>query len=64
MSGNVRFAEVVVVLREHGEGLVRLGAVDTEDPPYHFQLFINGDGTELVACLGVDRTSNPNRHLG
>jgi len=57
------FAEAVAALRDHAEGLVRLGAVDTEDRPYHFQLFVNRDGTALVACLGVDQTWNPNRHL-
>jgi hypothetical protein len=57
------FAEAVAALRDVGEGLVRLGAVDTEDPPYHFQLFIDGDGTALIACLGVDQAWNPNRHL-
>lgn len=41
-----------------GEQLVRLGAVDVEDPPYHFQLFLNAAGTKVVACLGVDQ------HLG
>jgi len=39
-------------------------AKDTEDPPYHFQLFVNDDGTALVACLGVDQAWNPNRHVG
>jgi hypothetical protein len=57
------FAEAVAALRDWGEGLVRLGAVDTEDPPYHFQLFINEDGTVLIACLGGDQAWNANRHL-
>jgi hypothetical protein len=57
------FTEAVTALRDRGEGLVRLGAVDTEDPPYHFQLFLNDAGTAVIACLGVDQSWNPNRHL-
>jgi hypothetical protein len=32
-------------------------------PPLHFQLFVSDDGVALIACLGVDQTWNPNRHL-
>jgi hypothetical protein len=56
------FAEAVTALRERGEGPVRLGAVDTDDPPYHFQLFIDGGGTAVVACLGVDQAWKTQRH--
>jgi hypothetical protein len=56
------FAEAVTALRDRGDGLVRLGAVDTDDPPYHFQLFINGDGTAMIACLGVDQAWKANRN--
>jgi hypothetical protein len=58
------FTRAVDDLRAHGEDLVRLGAVDLDDPPYHFQLFLNADATAVVACLGVDQSWNPRRHLG
>ena len=50
------FADAVTALRAVGEELVRIGAVDVEDPPYHFQLFLNEDGTEMIACLGVNQS--------
>jgi hypothetical protein len=46
-----------------GDNLVRLCAVDTDDRPYHFQLFLNEDATAVVACLGVDESWNSRRHL-
>lgn len=49
------FAAAVQALREHGEQPVRLGAVDVDDPPYHFQLFFDENLTSIVACLGVDQ---------
>jgi hypothetical protein len=56
------FARAVDDLRDRGDDLIRIGAVDTDDPPYHFQLFLNEDATLVVACLGVDQSWNP-RHL-
>ena len=28
--------------------------MDVDDPPYHFQLFLDKDLTSVIACLGVD----------
>jgi hypothetical protein len=49
------FSAAVHALYEYGEQPVRLGAVDVDDPPYHFQLFLDEDLTSVVACLGVDQ---------
>jgi hypothetical protein len=45
----------VDALREHGEQPVSLGVVDVEDPPYHFQLFLDQHHASVVACLGIDQ---------
>ena len=29
--------------------------MDVDDPPYHFQLFLNEELTSVIACLGVDQ---------
>jgi hypothetical protein len=49
------FAAAVEALRGRSEQLVRIGAVDSDDPPYHYQLFLNEDLTAVVAVLGVDQ---------
>jgi hypothetical protein len=49
------FPAAVRALRRYGEQLVRLGAVDVSDPPYHFQLFLDKELTSVIACLGVDQ---------
>jgi hypothetical protein len=49
------FAAAVQALHEYGEQPVRLGAVDVDDPPYHFQLFLDENLTSIVACLGVNQ---------
>ena len=49
------FPAAVDALRQHGEQPIKVGAVDTEDPPYHFQLFLAEQLTSVVACLGVDQ---------
>jgi hypothetical protein len=49
------FSAAVQALHEYGERPVRLGAVDIDDPPYHFQLFFEESLTSIVACLGVDQ---------
>jgi hypothetical protein len=54
----VGFARAVDALRAHDEQLIRVGAVDVQDPPYHYQLFLTEDLTTVVAILGVDQ------HLG
>lgn len=48
------FPAAVQELHDRREQLVRLAAVDVEDPPYHFQLFLNDDGSAVLACIGVD----------
>jgi hypothetical protein len=54
-TSEVGFAEAVQSLRACGDEPVLIGAVDIDDPPYHFQLFLNVSATRLVACLGVDQ---------
>ena len=54
-----KITQAVDELRSRGEDLVRIGAVDTDNPPYHFQLFLNEDATTVIACLGVDQSWNP-----
>jgi len=49
------FSIAVQALHQYGEQLVRLGAVDVDDPPYHFQLFLDKELTSVIACLGVDQ---------
>ncbi|MEU4164761.1 hypothetical protein [Actinoplanes sp. NPDC026670] len=48
------FAAALQKLHDQGDQLVRLGAVDVADPPYHFHLFLNDDLSTVLACLGVD----------
>jgi hypothetical protein len=47
------FSEAVEALRSHGDRLIRIGAVDVDDPRYHFQVFLRADMSGVVACLGV-----------
>jgi len=49
------FAAAVSALRDQGDRPVRIAAVDTDDPPYHFQLFLDEELLRVVACLGVDQ---------
>jgi hypothetical protein len=49
------FAAAVETLLAYGERPVRIGAVDIDDPPYHYQLFLSEDLTTVVAVLGVDQ---------
>jgi hypothetical protein len=51
------FSAAVGALRRHGEQSIKLGAVIVDDPPYHFQLFLNEQLTSVVACLGIDQHS-------
>jgi hypothetical protein len=57
------FADAVEALRSRGGEPVRIGAVDTDDPPYHFQLFMNGDATTVIACLGLEPGSSSGREV-
>ncbi|HZL73949.1 MAG TPA: hypothetical protein VFB83_01120 [Propionibacteriaceae bacterium] len=58
----IGFTDAVTKLGALGEELVRLAAVNSDHPPYHFMLFLNADATTVLACLGVDQSWNPNRH--
>jgi hypothetical protein len=49
------FAAAVAALRAHGERPLRVGAVDVDDPPYRFQVFLDDGLSAVVACLGVDQ---------
>ncbi|HEX2301049.1 MAG TPA: hypothetical protein VHH34_21500, partial [Pseudonocardiaceae bacterium] len=44
----------VTALRAQGDQLIRIGAVDLDGPPYHYQLFVRDDLSAAVAGLGVD----------
>jgi hypothetical protein len=57
------FADAVSALAIQGDEPVRLGAVDTADPPYHFQLFLDEAGTVVIACLGVDQSHAARRQM-
>ncbi|GAA3382741.1 hypothetical protein [Cryptosporangium minutisporangium] len=48
------FDAAVTALRAQGDQLIRIGAVDLDDRPYHYQLFVRDDLSAAVACLGVD----------
>jgi hypothetical protein len=56
------FSAAVQALRQYGEQPVRLGAVHVDDPPYHFQLFLDNELTSVIACLGVDQDP-AHRHI-
>ena len=58
----VGFADAVAELDARGDDLVRIGAVDEDEPPYHFQLFLDEHATTVVACLGVDQRWKAQRH--
>ena len=49
------FVQAVDQLRGLAHQPVCVGAVDSQTPPYHFQLFLTEDLTTIVACLGVDK---------
>lgn len=49
------FSQAVDSLRGMADQPTHVAAVDSQNPPYHFQLFLNQDLTAVMACLGVDR---------
>lgn len=55
------FSAAVDALRNWGEQMIRIGAVDAEDPPYHFQVFLDQALTAVMACLGVEQSRNRRR---
>jgi len=50
------FEQALAALEATGHDGLRLGAVEVEDPPYHYAVFLAPHETEVVACLGVDQT--------
>lgn len=48
------FVTAVRRLRDQGHEILRFAAVDADDPPYHFHLFLNEDLTAVLACVGID----------
>jgi hypothetical protein len=51
----IGFPEALDGLRRAGHQELRLGQVTVVDPPYVFMLFLTGDPTALVACVGIDQ---------
>ncbi|GAA2710043.1 hypothetical protein Apa02nite_079750 [Actinoplanes palleronii] len=52
-TATLGFTSALEALRSLGNKAVCLGyAVGADNPPYHFQLFLNHDSTAVVACLG------------
>jgi hypothetical protein len=49
------FPEALEGLRRAGCQQVQLGQVTLADPPYLFMIFLAGDPTALVACVGIDQ---------
>jgi hypothetical protein len=52
--------QLVQALRSTKEETMQVLAVNSPDPRMHFALFLSADFSDLVACLGVDQTDNPN----
>jgi hypothetical protein len=48
------FATAVQQLQDRGQQILKFAAVDADDPPYHFHLFLNEDLTAVLACIGID----------
>jgi hypothetical protein len=49
------FPEALDRLRRAGRQKLQLGQVTMVDPPYLFMIFLTGDPTALVACVGIDQ---------
>lgn len=49
------FAAAIADLRSMGNRPVQVGQVKIVDPPYVFMLFLDAEGTSVVACFGVDQ---------
>lgn len=47
--------ETVEILGQHRGKHLRTGIVDAPDRSWHFTLYFNATGTELLACSGVKR---------
>ena len=53
------FEQALEALESTGFDGLRLGAVEVEEPPYHYAVFLAPHETEIVACLGVDQSVQP-----
>ncbi|MCX5096658.1 hypothetical protein OOK36_49710 [Streptomyces sp. NBC_00365] len=47
--------EPVEILARHRDERLRTGIIDAADRSWHFTLYLNATGTELLACSGVKR---------
>jgi len=47
--------ETVEILAQHRGERLRTGVIDAADRSWHFTLYLNATGTELLACSGVRR---------
>lgn len=47
--------ETVEILAQHCDEQLRTGIIDAADQSWHFTLYLNATGTELLACSGVER---------
>ncbi|MEW2396014.1 hypothetical protein [Streptomyces sp. NPDC046862] len=47
--------ETVAILAQHREERLRTGIIDAADRSWHFTLYLNATGIELLACSGVKR---------
>lgn len=52
--------ELLVAMGSGFEDGLHMAVVDRPRPPAHFQLFLTADLTQLVGCIAVDQTDNPN----
>lgn len=49
--------ETVEILAQHRDKQLRTGIIDAADRSWHFTLYFDATGTELLACSGVKRES-------
>jgi hypothetical protein len=47
--------ETVEILAQHRDKQLRTGIIDAADRSWHFTLYFDATGTELLACSGVKR---------
>ncbi|MEU0060326.1 hypothetical protein [Streptomyces sp. NPDC006334] len=45
--------EAVEILAQHRDKQLRTGIIDAADRSWHFTLYFDATGTELLACSGV-----------
>ncbi|MFF2507829.1 hypothetical protein ACFVTY_31365 [Streptomyces sp. NPDC058067] len=54
--------ETVEILARHRGEQLRTGTIDPADRVWHYTLYFDAIGTELLACSGVKRPSRHNKH--